>query len=408
MLLPTTKDTMAQAVGLAQQALARDPKSVLALTGAVIALLAEYYRGGISYENAMDQAVQYLGRAQKLEPNSEDVLVAQSWVLDFQQEGLDYRRAEKELQAVSQRLIDLYPNNPVGHFRLGVFRRRQGEYDDAAAHFARAIQLNPRNPSIKTLYWNMAFCRIVAGHDRQGLEWADRAMVAEGESPSHREELLLSLRTAAYFRLGDVDRAKQLAAELNDRYPFDTWRGQHPNNPNSETDRERFRSIQDALKAAGNRDHLDPDVDFRVAPDDALHEYLEGETPTTAPGVTTVNPDQLAAMLETVKPLVIDTMDVTWYRSVPGAVGVDFNGNTHGTFTDAVQKRLEQKLRTLTGSDIAKPIVAMGFNVARFDGYNLALRIRHAGYTNVYWYRGGREAWEAANKPEDLARPTEW
>jgi hypothetical protein len=69
---------------------------------------------------------------------------------------------------------------------------------------------------------------------------------------------------------------------------------------------------------------------------------------------------------------------------------------------------LERKLRTLTGGDMAKPIVAVGFNVAQFDGYNLALRIRHAGYTNVYWYRGGREAWEVAGKPEGVMRPADW
>ena len=101
-------------------------------------------------------------------------------------------------------------------------------------------------------------------------------------------------------------------------------------------------------------------------------------------------------------------MDASWHRSVPGAVGLEINGSTHGTFTDAVQKRLEQKLRALTGGDMAKPIVAMAFNVARFDGYNLALRLRHAGYTNVYRYRGGREAWEVAGKPEDVVRPADW
>ena len=109
-----------------------------------------------------------------------------------------------------------------------------------------------------------------------------------------------------------------------------------------------------------------------------------------------MNTERLATMLETEKPLVIDTMYGTWWRSVPGAVGLEFNFNTHGTFTDEVQERLEQKLRVLTGGDMAKPIVAMGFSVARFDGYNLALRIRHAGYTNLYWYRGGLMAWEVA------------
>jgi hypothetical protein len=130
-----------------------------------------------------------------------------------------------------------------------------------------------------------------------------------------------------------------------------------------------------SLKAAGNRDHLDPDMNFGVGPDDVLHEYLEGKTPTTAPGATTINTEQLSTMLPKQKPLVIDTMDASWYRSVPGAVGLDFNGNTHGTLTDEVQRRLERKPHTLTVGDMAKPIVAMGFNVARFDGYNLALRV---------------------------------
>jgi hypothetical protein len=57
--------------------------------------------------------------------------------------------------------------------------------------------------------------------------------------------------------------------------------------------------------------------------------------------VTTVNTEQLASMLNTQKPLVIDTMDASWYRSIPGAVGLDISRNTHGTFTDAVQKRLK-------------------------------------------------------------------
>jgi hypothetical protein len=113
-------------------------------------------------------------------------------------------------------------------------------------------------------------------------------------------------------------------------------------------------------------------------------------------------------MLETGKPLVIDTMEATWYRSVPGAIGLNLHSDSSGTFTDAIQKRLEQEVRALSRGDMAKPIVAMGLNVSRFDSYNVALRLRHAGYTNVYWYRGGREAWEVAGKPEDVVRPADW
>jgi hypothetical protein len=173
-------------------------------------------------------------------------------------------------------------------------------------------------------------------------------------------------------------------------------------------DRELFRNITAVLSAAGVRDHLDPSVDFGVAAHDVLHSDPEDKTPTAASGVTTVSTEQLATMLEGSKLLVIDTMENSWYRSVAGAVGLDFRGNKHGTFTDAVQQRLEHKLRELTGGDTESPIVAMGFNVASFGGYNSALRIRHAGYTDVYWYRGGREAWEVASRPEDEVRPADW
>jgi hypothetical protein len=71
-----------------------------------------------------------------------------------------------------------------------------------------------------------------------------------------------------------------------------------------------------------------------------------------------------------------------------------------GSFTDAAQNRLRKKLRELTGGDLSRPIVAVGWNSERFDGCNLALRLVALGYTQVYWYRGGREAWEVNGLPE--------
>jgi hypothetical protein len=26
----------------------------------------------------------------------------------------------------------------------------------------------------------------------------------------------------------------------------------------------------------------------------------------------------------------------------------------------------------------------------------------------IYWYRGGREAWEVAGKPEEVVQPADW
>jgi TolB-like protein/tetratricopeptide (TPR) repeat protein len=406
--LPQTKETTTKALALYEQALTRDPNSVFALAGAAIATMDASFVDAIPYDEAMSRAVQYLERAQKLAPNAEVVLVAQSSVLDFQQQDLDYRRVRAELKAIGQKLIDLYPNNPTGYFRLGVLARNEDRFDDGAGYFAKTIRLNPRSSNIKNLYWNLVYCMIWAGHDREGLEWADRVAGAQGILPAWRVRALSALRLVANSRTGNLETARRIAKELNDQYPLATWRGAAPDDPDSETDREQVRSYSEALKTAGIRDHVDPDEDFGVAPDDVLHPEFEGKTPMTAPGVTTVGTDQLATMLAAKNPIVIDTMSNTWYRSIPGAVGLDFHGNTHGSFDDAVQKRLGAKLLKLTSGDMAKPIVAVGWNAASYDGYNLALRIRHAGYTNVYWYRGGREAWEVGNNPEAEVRPADW
>jgi TolB-like protein/DNA-binding winged helix-turn-helix (wHTH) protein len=115
--LPQTKDTVSQTLSLYEQALERDPNSVLALTGAVNALLNGYYFGAMPYDAVMKHVEQYLGHAKTLAPNSERVLETQAAVLDYRLDGLDYRHALPELKAVGQKLIDLYPNNDTGYFR---------------------------------------------------------------------------------------------------------------------------------------------------------------------------------------------------------------------------------------------------------------------------------------------------
>ena len=149
--------------------------------------------------------------------------------------------------------------------------------------------------------------------------------------------------------------------------------------------------FQEGLRLAGERDHADEEADFGVPADDALHDDFAGLTPTTASGATTIRTADLARFLQ-------DPTGghrhgfVFMGPSIPGAVGLKFRFG--GSLTDGEQDRLRSKLRELTAGDLDRPIVAVGFNSERFDGRNLALRLAALGYLNVYWYRGGREAWE--------------
>jgi rhodanese-related sulfurtransferase len=109
----------------------------------------------------------------------------------------------------------------------------------------------------------------------------------------------------------------------------------------------------------------------------------------------------------TANSLVLDTLMYFWGRSIPGAVGLRDAGGGR-SLADLGQDRLRDAVLELTGGDLNKPIVAVGWNSERFDGRNLALRLVALGYTNVYWYRGGREAWEVAGLPETDIMPRKW
>ena len=137
--------------------------------------------------------------------------------------------------------------------------------------------------------------------------------------------------------------------------------------------------MREGLRLA--RDHAAEDANFGVVSDDVLCAGYEGATPATAAGARTCGPPTL---IERRKPLVLDT--VALGKSIPGAIGLRGAG-IGGAVFDEFQGRLRCKVRELTG-----PIAAMGCNAERFQGRNLALRVIALGHTNVYWYRGGREA----------------
>jgi hypothetical protein len=181
----------------------------------------------------------------------------------------------------------------------------------------------------------------------------------------------------------------------------------HPLDPHSREHAAQIERLQAALRLAGHRDHAEEDADFGVTPDADLHCDLAGLTPTTTPGAVTIRTSELAQMLFAQKPIVIDPLLYSWGRSIAGAVGLQRAG-WGGSASNTLQDRLRKKMQALTKGDLSKPIVALGFNSERFDGRNLALRLVALGYTDVYWYRGGREAWEVNGLPETEVDVQEW
>ena len=76
--------------------------------------------------------------------------------------------------------------------------------------------------------------------------------------------------------------------------------------------------------------------------------------------------------------------------------------------SDVFQERLARKMQQFAGGDRHMPIVTIGLNSERYQGRNLALRLVALGYDEVYWYRGGREAWMAAGLPAAEVALQDW
>jgi tetratricopeptide (TPR) repeat protein len=262
-------------------------------------------------------------------------------------------------------------------------------------------RLNPLSP-YKFRYQQMGKASLLLGRVPEAITLLERSLAMNSNNQWTYRWLV-----AAYALAGRLEEAKRCLANAN--LSYDTVRGYaFPAGLSpSSVYIAQLRRVQDGLRLAGMRDHADEDADFGVPADGALHSQVTGHTPTSAPGATTIHTPELARLLAVAQPIVITALTDTRVPSIARSVGLASVG-LGGSFTDEAQDRLRAELRDLTAGDRSHPIVAVGWNSERFDGRNLALRLVALGYTNVYWYRGGREAWEVAGLPENEVDLQEW
>ena len=385
-------------LALYERALLLDPLSTFAMAKIAYFLTDAEWRG----PGSMQRAGQLLDRARGLEPRS--AVVLDSTVYWLRSAG----RCAEAIEAAED-AIQIDPNRLrtyTGVYNeLAVCKTRVGHAEEELALQAQVDQLNPRSSFKFSRYRHMGFAALMLGRDQDAIAFFQRSLVLNPETSANR--WTHQMMAAAYARTGQTEEARRSLSAADRLWPYLTVRGVSPEELSSPVYVQQMRNYQAALRLAGARDHADEDADFGVLADGSLRSEIAGRTPTEAPGARTIRTAELASLLADARPLVIDTVLNSWGRSVPRAVGLRFSG-LGGSFADEAQDRLRRKMTELTGDDINRPVVAVGWNSERFDGRNLALRLSALGYTRVYWYRGGREAWEVAELPETELEVQEW
>ena len=143
-------------------------------------------------------------------------------------------------------------------------------------------------------------------------------------------------------------------------------------------------------------------TEFDVEPQAVLkQDKIGSETPTTIPGGQIVRTLELKAALDSGKLhgapfVVIDALAPKHELLVPKAQHVEYAGDA-GSFQDATQAKLADKLKELTGNNLDMGLVFYCAGSNCWESYNACLRAIYLGYTHVYWYRGGILAWRDAD-----------
>lgn len=311
-----------------------------------------------------------------------------------------------EVIAAARRASEAHPDLSGPHLALGICRMHEGRAAEAIPAFEQSIRVNPRNPAVYVRYHVMGYALLFLGRYDEAVAWLQKALAAHpGDSARNRGNIHAAI-AAAQALAGATEEARRSAAEAAQLWPTLTARSYYPFNVSNPVAVAQIARLRDGLRLAGIRDHADVDADHNVAADAVLHSKYDSPTPPSAPGVRTIRTPELAALVQQRQPLMLDASN-PWGQSIPAAIvlaGVGVGGST----SNEPQERLRRKMHQLTGGNLDAPIVALGWNAERFQSRNLALRLAALGYTEVYWYRGGREAWMAAGQPTAEVTVQDW
>lgn len=140
-------------------------------------------------------------------------------------------------------------------------------------------------------------------------------------------------------------------------------------------------------------------TDMGVATKETLEPNVGSPTPLSVPGAQRLTTNEVRALTASDRNvLLIDVLADPHQSTIQGAHYLPAAGQP-GAFNDAAQQTTVRALSTLTQNVRERPLVFFCAGSACWESYNAVLRARAAGYSRLYWYRGGLASWHAAGLP---------
>ena len=117
-------------------------------------------------------------------------------------------------------------------------------------------------------------------------------------------------------------------------------------------------------------------------------------TPTSIPGGRVITTGELEKAIFAHRSMALIDVLTGYHNTIPGSVSLPGAGFPQSNDPSP-------QIQRATGGNLAFPLVFFCAGSSCWESYNAALRAIHAGFNNVYWYRGGLEAWSAAHSGGD-------
>jgi adenylate cyclase len=198
-----TREDVAEAIKLAEQATALDAGTTLGLN---IAAFAHLYAMAYGWEASPAQSViaVYQSAAKAVSLDSRDA-VSHTALAACEV----FMGRPDDAIARLQLALDLNPNFAWAHGNLGFALACSGRGDEAVAPFYEALRLSPRDQFVFAWHYLLAFALFVAGRYEESLNAAEKSLRENASVPG-----VYRVRAAALSQLGRMDEARTALADF--------------------------------------------------------------------------------------------------------------------------------------------------------------------------------------------------